>query len=165
MKTIRSLMTLVGLSLLLPALAVTVARAQSISATEFNGTLTLPFEVQWGSMILPPGEYTLNYGPLIDRAGTHAVAIVGEAKGSPHGSFLVQGRSRTSATKNALVCTREGDTLIARALEMPAIGESVSFGAPYGVEHLAQNTSPKAKAQLAEARMPTVRVPITPSGK
>jgi hypothetical protein len=165
MKTIRNWMTLVGLSLLLPALAVTAARAQGISAAEFNGSFTLPFEVQWGSMILPPGDYTLNYGRLIDRAGAHAVAVAGEAKGSPHGTLLVQGRSQTSATKNGLVCTREGDTLIVRALEMPAIGESVSFAAPYGIERLAQKKGPKAKTQLAEARMPTVRVPITPSGK
>jgi hypothetical protein len=165
MKTIRRVTILAGFSLLFPALAVTVARAQSIAASEFNGSFTLPFEVQWGNMILPAGDYTLNYGRLIDRAGAHAVAIAGEAEGSPRGTLLVQGRSQASATKNALVCAREGDTVIVRALELPAIGEATSFGTPHGVELLARKKTPKAKAQIAEARMPVVRVTITPSGK
>ncbi|MCL5005783.1 MAG: hypothetical protein M1404_04555 [Acidobacteria bacterium] len=167
MKTIRSLMTLVGLSLLLSALAVTVARAQNlvIAATEFSGSFTLPFEAQWGSMTLPAGDYTLSYGRVIDRAGAYAVAIAGEAKGGPHGVLLVQGRSQTSATKDALVCARGSNTLIVRALEMAAIGQSVSFAAPRGAEILAQKGSRGAYTQLAEAPMLIQRVPVKLNGK
>lgn len=171
MKTIRNLMTVVGLSLLLPVLAVTVAKAQSISANPadpeaaFSGSFTLPFEVQWGSMVLPAGDYTLDYGRLIDPAGMHAVAITAEENGGKRGVLLADGRGQSRAGANSLVYIRQGDTLIVTGLELPAIGESVTFKAPKSAQLMARKNGANARTQLAKARMPIQRLPIRSNGK
>jgi hypothetical protein len=86
MKKIRNLMTFGGLFVAVLALGTTGARAQRLYSTQFAGTFTIPFEVQWGTMTLPAGEYTLSYG--IQRSGANLVEIAGKAKGSPHGVIL-----------------------------------------------------------------------------
>ena len=103
MKTIRSLMTMVGISMVVLVLGTTGAWAQqapSLSETSFAGTFTLPIDAQWGSMTLPAGEYSLYYG----RAGAgdfRLVEVVGKAEGSPHGVIFAQQPEPASATKNS----------------------------------------------------------------
>lgn len=131
MKTIRSLMILAGLSAVLLALGVPGAKAQRFPTTSFSGTFGLPLEAQWGAMTLPAGEYTLEYGLL--NNGHHLVVVGSATKGRPLGVILAGPRNDASARKNALVCIREGDALIVRALELPAIGESIHFKIPHVV--------------------------------
>ena len=50
MKTIRSLTTNLGLSLVLFALGATGAKAQMLSATDFAGTFSLSNNAQLGSL-------------------------------------------------------------------------------------------------------------------
>ena len=162
MKTIRSLMTLVGLSVVFLALSAIGARAQqagSLSTTTFSGSFTLPNEAQWGHMTLPAGDYSLYYGRLF-AGGVNWVNIVGKAKGSPHGLIVVESNERTSATKDSLICIREGNSLLIRKLELPAIGESVSFAMPHGMEFMAQRQN-HGKYTLAEAPVLIQRVPVT----
>lgn len=167
MKTIRRVLTLVCLSLLFPALAATVAKAQSISAqaTEFSGSFTLPFETQWGSITLSAGEYTLDYGRTIDPAGMYAVAITAKEDGGGHGVLLVAGRGQARARANSLVCVREGNTLIVTGLELPAIGESVTFKMPKSAQLMARKKGAHATTQLAEAHMLIERLPIRSNKK
>jgi hypothetical protein len=133
MKTIRNLMILSGLCLVLFALTATGARAQTFASTSLTGTFTLPVETHWGAMTLPAGDYTLRYG-MPFRGGIYAVTVAGKAEGSPRGMILPRARDDASGGKNVLNCIREGDTLFVRALELPAIGESVHFRIPHGVE-------------------------------
>jgi hypothetical protein len=162
MKTIRSLMTLAGLILAVFALSATGAKAQSLTNTSFAGTFTISHEAQWGRMTLPAGTYNLYYGPLHD-GGASVVEVVGKAKGSPHGLILAAGNDDASAANNALVCVREGSTLIVRTLEMPAIGTSAQFSMPHGARLVAHNRNHKGYTQLAEAPMLIERISVAPN--
>ena len=152
MKTIRTRMILGALSMALLALWVTAAKAQVIAIPSFSGTFTLPVETHWGAMTFPAGDYTLRYG--IAFSSTYLVTVDGEEEGSPRGMILPQAREDASGGKNALNCIREGDILYVRALELPAIGESVHFKIPHGVEVrsklIAQTHSASGKTQLAQ---------------
>jgi hypothetical protein len=159
MKTIRSLMTLAGLCLVLFALGATGARGQVVYSTHFAGTFTLPFEAQWGAMTLPAGDYTLQYGTLDN--GHRLVLVRGTAKGSPYGMIPAGPVDDTSAAKNAIVCVREGNALIVRSLEMPAIGESVRFNLPRGAKLVAKLRNHNGYTQLAEAPMLIQQIPVT----
>lgn len=159
MKTIRGLMTLAALSVMVLALGATGAKGQANYSTHFAGTFTLPFEAQWGKMTLPAGDYTLQYG--LNDIGHGLVVVRGAAKGSPYGSIIAGPLGETSAKQNAIVCVRDGNTLIVRALDMPSIGQSVDFTLPPGAKLVAHNGKRGGYAQLAEAPMLIQRIPIT----
>lgn len=161
MKTIRAFMTLAGLCVALVALGATGANAAMISFPRFTGSFTLPTQAQWGAMALPAGHYSLYYGQAFN-GGTNAVEVVNQADGSVVGTILVEARNDTSAHSNALVCTREGNVDIVRALDLPALGESLNFALPNGARLVAslQNHKPNT-ALKEEARLSTGRVPGT----
>ncbi|HEV2245063.1 MAG TPA: hypothetical protein VGW37_00290 [Terriglobia bacterium] len=159
MKTIRGLMTLAGLSVMLLALGATGAKGQANYSTRFAGTFTLPFEAQWGRMTLPAGDYALQYG--LNEIGHGLVLVRGAAKGSPYGSIMAGPLGETSAKQNAIICVRDGNALIVRALEMPAIGKSVDFALPPGAKLAARNGKHSGYTQLAEAPMLIQRIPVT----
>ena len=163
MKTIRSLITMVGLSMVVLVLGATglwAQQAPSLSATSFAGNFTLPINARWGSMTLPAGKYTLRYGQPF-AGGLFAVEVLGKEKGSPHGVILVTGSDHSSAAKSALVCMREGEMLIIRALEMPAVGKTVNFALSPGGKLVANNAKHSGYAQLAEAPLLIQRIPVT----
>jgi hypothetical protein len=167
MKNTRNLAAMVGLSVMLFALGVTGAKAQQsqgLSVTDFGGTFTLPHDAVWGKMTLPAGDYSLYYGQLSD-GGIKVVEVVGKTEGSPHGFILAQMPNPTSAMKNGIVCVREGNSLVVRALEMSAIGESVNFRLPHGARLTARNANHNGYMQLAEAPMLIERIPVTLNAK
>ncbi|HEX5412841.1 MAG TPA: hypothetical protein VFZ27_13410 [Terriglobia bacterium] len=163
MKTIRGLMTLAGLSVMLLALGATGAKGQGSYATQFAGTFTLPFEAQWGKMTLPAGDYALQYG--LNEIGYGLVVVRGAAKGSPYGSIIAGPLGETSAKQNAIICVRDGNALIVRALEMPTIGTSVNFALPPGANFVAHNAKHSGYTQLAEAPVLIQRIPVTLDSK
>ena len=93
------------------------------------------------------------------------VEIVGKDQGSPHAFILPVGVTDAKATKNTLVCIREGDIGIVRALQMPAIGASVEFKLPSHTRLMARNGQHNKYAQLAEGPMLVQRIPVTFSNK
>ncbi len=164
MKTIRNFMILVATSLVLLVLAATGAKGQALGSTQFTGTFTLPFEAQLGAMTLPAGDYSIRYGRL-NNGGIYTVAITAKAEGGPHGWVLPESADPISATKNALVCVRQGNKITVRALELAEIGESVSFALPHGPELMAKLRNHNGNIQLAEMRVPVERVPIKVNAK
>ena len=165
MKTIRRLMTVAGIALALLTLGVTGAKAQDaliLSTTNLAGMLTLPNKAQWGNMSLPAGNYTLHYGRLFDSL---FVEVRGMAKGSPHGVIAVMGDSEASAAQNELICVRQWDSLVVRALEMPQIGKAAEFAMPRGAKLAAHNGKHSGYTQLAEAPMLIERIPVTLKAK
>jgi hypothetical protein len=162
MKTIRTFMTLAGLCVALVALGATSASAAVISFARFTGSFTLPTQAQWGPMTLPAGNYSLYYGRAFN-GGTNAVEVVNRADGSVRGTILVEARNDTSAHGNALVCTREGNVDIVRALDLPALGESLNFALPHGAQVVARlqnhkpNTALKEEASLSTERVPAAK--------
>lgn len=163
MRTIRNTMILGGLLLGILAIGSTGAKAQMAGPADFAGTFTLPHDAQWGRMFLPAGEYTLYYGQLT-IGGVHAVKIVGKEKGSPSGYVVSLPAVHSTASKNALVCIREGDGLIVRALNISELGESVGFMMPRNLK-LVANRQVHGKYILAEGPSLIQQIAITPSGK
>lgn len=160
MKMVRNFATLAGVSLMLLTLGATGATAQGFGLNQFAGKFTLTHEAQWGGMTLPAGEYNLSYGQLF-KGGVYAVMITGIAEGSPHGTILAGPVDQTSATKSQLVCIRNGDALIVRALELPALGETVEFPMPHGLRLLAQQMHRGTNRLLAEAPTLFQQIPVT----
>lgn len=132
MKTIRNIAIVAGVSLALFALGSTEARCQAITSTSFAGTFTLPVETHWGAITLPAGDYHLRYGSAF--SSSYLVTVADKTEQRVLGMFLAGSRNDVKAAENGLNCIREGDMLYVRALEMPAIGESVHFKIPHGVE-------------------------------
>lgn len=159
MKTVRNFMILAGLSVALVAMGATGARAQLIPLPEFTGSFTLPVQARWGSMTLPAGNYALYYGAPF-KGGNHAVEVV-KADGSVMGMVFVRGRKQTSASKSALVCNREGNVDVVRALELPGLGESIQFSLPRNLQLMANRQSHNATDQSAELHGLVQRVPVT----
>jgi len=163
MKSIRNWVSLVGMTMVAFALCATGARAQSLTTTNFAGTFNLPFEAQWGRTILPAGEYSLYYGRLND--GARMVEVVGKEEHTPHVLILPQGMNDASTTESALVCVREGNAGIVRALEMPQIGEAVEFNLPRGTKLMANRSNGNKNVQIAEGPKLIQRIPVTLAGK
>jgi|GEM_PF-467356 hypothetical protein len=161
MKTIRRLTTLAGLAVVVFALSATGARAQgpALTVTNFSGTFTLPFNAQWGRVALPAGEYSLYYGS--NFGGTKYVEIVAKERGSLHVLLLAGAPIDVSPNaKNALVCVREGNIGIVRALEMPQIGEALRFRMPQGAMLVSHNGRHNGSTQIAEAPVLIQRITI-----
>ena len=160
MKIIRNMVTLAGLFVAVFALCATGARAQSMTTTHFAGTFNLPFEAQWGNAILPVGQYSLYYGHLFE-GGPEMVEVVRKDTWSPHVLIPVQGIDQASGKKSDLVCVRQGDAGIVRTLELPQIGEAVSFKLPRHTQLMALRHKGSANKLLAEAPMLIQRVAVT----
>lgn len=164
MKTIRNITILLGLFLAPFALPAIRANAQAVSTVSFRGTFTLPFEAQWGVVALPAGQYSLQYG-LLGGGSAYVVEVTSKEKARPHVLLLPQAANDTSAAENALVCVREGNRLVVRALDLPAIGKSVSFPLPHGAKLIANRRSHNGYTQIAQAAMLIQRVPVIPNRK
>ena len=162
MKTIRRLMILAGLSVALFALSEIGARGEALFSPHFAGTFTLPFEAHWGALTLPSGDYSLRYGT--QENGHGLVFVRGTAKGSPYGMIFTGSPSNASTAKSVIVCVRQDNVLIVRALELPTIGEAVRFALPHGVKVralvVAGKRNKKGNTQLTEERIPIERVPV-----
>jgi hypothetical protein len=122
---IRNHTTLVGVFPVISSLGPAWRGNFSLRTTEFAGRFTLPFEAAWGEMVLPEGDYALFYGTL--GKGMQCVEILGATRGTPRGIFLVRELSAASVVQNAFICTYKRRKHTIRALELPAIGKSVSF--------------------------------------
>lgn len=125
---IRNHTTLVGVFPVISHVGMAFPRALGFRMKEFVGRFTLPFEAAWGEIVLAQGEYTLFYGAMGE--GLHCVEILGADETAPRGIFVVKEQNPASVVQNALVCTWRGERHIIRALELPAIGKSVTFTEP-----------------------------------
>lgn len=154
---------MLGLTLVFVALGAIGARGQVLDSTQFVGTFTLPISTQWGTITLPAGNYTLRYGNLY-AAGSF-VEVLGTDKGSRRVVIRVDGTGQSSATKNALVCIRDGEALIVRTFEMPAIGKSANFALPPSAKLLARSGKRGGYTQLAKAPILIQRIPVKTNAK
>lgn len=164
MKAIRNLLILAGLFVGLVALGAPGARAEVIPLPFFTGSFTLPVQTQWGSMTLPAGHYRLYYGQAF-RGGIYAVDLLNTTSGVHPGLVLVQARTTTSALKNELICTREGNVDVVRSLELPALRQSIHFALPHGMQLMASRQNHNANVLLADAQTNIERIPVQMIGK
>ena len=159
MKTLRRLLVPLSLLVMFLGLAVTGTKAQIIRQTHFTGTFTLPFTVQWGEMILPPGEYTLRYGTLT-TSGPHVIEVARAAMGFQHGVVAVLGQNDGKVTQNVLVCVREGNKGYVRSLQMAETGVSLNFKRPHYVE--VESWIVSNKFHSTNNQIAVVRIPVAP---
>jgi hypothetical protein len=122
---IRSHTILVGVFPVISPVGLSFRSVFGFGMAEFAGRFVLPFEASWGQMVLPGGDYTLNFGTL--GAGMCYVEILGVGQGRPGGIFLIREENPASVVQNALVCMQRKGRHMIRTLELPAIGKSVSF--------------------------------------
>jgi hypothetical protein len=100
------------------ATVATPARAQAA----YRGSLTLPFEVQWGRAVLPAGEYTLALTSIsqpmrvIDDGGRTRAFVYGsvERPRVGQGTFLLVTRDGSKRTVRSLNCPEWGVDLVYR---------------------------------------------------
>lgn len=162
LKKIRSMATLVGLSLVLFALGTTGAKAQGLATSTFDGSFTLNFNAQWGPMTLPAGHYNFRYGTL---NSVYYVELRGTAKGSPSGLIMVRGHNPTAATQSSLEFIREGNRGVVRSLQIADLGQIVYFQTPRGERLLAQKAKSGTNILLASTPRVIQRIAVTPSAK
>ncbi|HXH50212.1 MAG TPA: hypothetical protein VNM47_12780 [Terriglobia bacterium] len=159
MKTVRSLLVSISVLVMFLGLAATGAKAQSLKQTHFAGKFTLPFMIQWGGMILPPGDYNLYIGYLT-LSGPRMVEVANEDMGIQRGFVLPVASESRKATQSVLVCVVEGGRGYVRSLEIAELGQSIGFARPHGVSVQAwivgSNKSHNVNTQLAETRIPVV---------
>lgn len=163
MKKLRSILIPIAALLMFLPFSSTGAGVQSLYTTQFTGTFTLPFVAQWGRIILPPGEYTLNYGTL-NSAGLHAVEVASERDLSIRGWAIPMAKGDVKGTESHLVCVLEGNKVYVRSLELPEMSATLHFPRPHGVRVeawiVSEKQSHNATSRLAEIRVPIAPVPV-----
>jgi len=120
--------------------------ASLANAQEVQGTFNLPFEVNWGQAVLPPGNYSITPDSA-PGFPAHTVSIRGENNMACIIMPLVLDHSVSG--KSALIVERHGDSGTVRALRLPDAGLVIYYPAA------------KAKRQiLAQAPALIQRLPI-----
>ena len=150
MKSSRSLsqIKLSMLALLAACLCATVASAQTGSST-FKGNFTLPFEAQWGEVVLPPGEYTFTLNPFV---APFTATVRGENRTA---MIIAQAPSdREFRGRSELIAIRSGGRLRIRALNVADPGVVLYYGLPKA-----------EKPVIAQAPQLLQRIPVVAAGK
>lgn len=159
MKKVRSLLVSTSVLVMFLGLATAGVKAQSLKQTHFAGKFTLPFMVQWGGMILPPGDYNLYIGKL-NLSGPLMVEVANEDMGIQRGVVLPVTSENRKATQSVLVCVVEGARGYVRSLEIAELDQSIGFARPHGVSVQAwivgSNKSHNVNTRVAETRIPVV---------
>ncbi len=130
MKASRRFRFLTFLSLGLVALALSagVASAQNV----YEGSFTLPFQAQWGKMVLPPGEYSFT----LDKGVVDGLVKVRTSERYV-GMIFANGISNQSvAEKSELVAVGSEGFYQIRALRLSALGIQFEYKIPEGKHQL-----------------------------
>lgn len=129
------------------ALLATVASAGLLSAEDYNGTFTLPFEVRWGTAVLSAGDYSFQ----LDKS-EQIVTIRGENQAA---RVLSTARSDDNHVgSSALIIVRHGRKGTVRVLRLAEQNVAYTYPAPKG--------EPPMLAQAPELLQ---RIPVFVSGK
>jgi hypothetical protein len=107
--------------LVIVTLATCAFAAAANAQSSFTGKFTLPYEVHWGTAILPAGEYTITMDTL------HTAALVQSA--SNNQSFYTRVPMTDDSEKGApcLFITVHGDERMIRSLNLPQFGRSLIY--------------------------------------
>jgi len=110
---------------LFAAISVLALFPASAVASEASGKFTLTREVHWGSIVLPPGDYTYS----LELRGS-PILLLRAASGQP--GFLVMARTIDSVVteSDSLVLQRHGDEWFVSEMVFGSVGEELSFAAP-----------------------------------
>jgi len=119
MKTNRSRMMV--RCLVFASLAVCFSAAM-LSAEEWSGTFSLPFEARWDRVVLPPGDYSVYFntagnGQMVLRQGTRRIGLV----------WVSAEETPATSAKSQLLIVREGGTANVHILYVAELGLGTEF--------------------------------------
>lgn len=121
MKILKMASHLVLVALAL-ALSANVGKSQGVS---YEGTFTLPFEVRWGNVTLPPGDYMLRVDDVYASKITY---VQGEGKSVAVLTGVRDPREVSNHSQLDLVETANGYAV--KSLEAGQIGLSFDYAVP-----------------------------------
>ena len=131
------------------ALLATAVSAGLLSAEDYVGKFTLPFQAKWGRATLPAGDYEFQ---LNTARSPYTVTVRGQDKAA---MIMSEGTSTKDASdRSELVVVRRGRTGTIRALHLNEVGQTFFYVPPKGERQL-----------LAQAPELIQRIPILVSGK
>lgn len=130
-----NLQKMLKLSLLALAILVVASAVPANAQQVYKATFTLPFEAQWGSAVIEPGEYTISVEDapgqqLVRLHGSSDIAVFpGITNWAPYGE------------KAKLVFVNVNGLNTLRAFDAPAIGKAFTFPVHKSKGERAQLTS------------------------
>jgi hypothetical protein len=107
--------------LLIVTLATCAFAVAANAQSGFTGKFTLPYEVHWGTVVLPAGEYTISMDSL------HTATLV--QSGNNNQSFYTRIPLMEDSEKGAacLFITVQGNERMIRSLNLPQYGRSLVY--------------------------------------
>jgi len=132
------------------ALAAGCMFAGVASAQDFTGKFTLPCEVQWGTAVLPAGNYTLEHN---SARRSDLMTIRGE-KETVMALPVSQSFDADRSGKSALILARMKGKAVVRVLVLTELGMEFTYAWPKG-EHVL----------LAQGPVLIQRIPVTRVGR
>jgi hypothetical protein len=132
MRFMSSLKNLVFLAVttmsLLPAPAV---------AQDASGTFTLTKQVRWGTVLLPPGDYSYS----VEHRAAETV-LLRSSTGGPSGIVMAASVSRVDPPgASRLVLQNQGGEWFVRSMVLRGIGEELHFTSPSRATEAAQDAN------------------------
>lgn len=94
----------------------------------FTGSFTLPYEVHWGTNVLPAGEYTI----VVDSL--RAPALIRSANGKAHMYTAAPIPVDCDKKTTSLFVTVRGNQRMIHSMSLPASGVSLIFARPSSAE-------------------------------
>jgi len=135
------------------AVAILFSAAPSYAQQSYKGSFTLPFEVNWGGLVLPPGSYTFT---IPDIAVTpHLLQVQGQ--GPSAFIYATTADSKVASGGSQLTLRNVGGELVVRTLEAREIGLTFFFATPKAPNDCLAKTR---KAPRAEPSIEDVAEPI-----
>jgi hypothetical protein len=112
-----------GLALLAGFFTANLANAQEAC----RGKFTLPFEAQWGQVVLPAGEYSFT----LDNDTVGGKVTIQSETGRTAGYVLNQGiYDRQNLDHSELILVRSGGSYTVRALRLEDLGMTLEYSVP-----------------------------------
>ena len=122
---------LAALGVLAACFSAPSASLQGAGPPAYRGKFTLPTTVQWGTAVLPAGDYSFT----LDSAMLGGIAIVsGEGKAVMVMSNAVSDRS--TSEHSSLLIVRSGGSVRVRSVHLAELGRDFYYGAPKGENQL-----------------------------
>ena len=109
------------------ALLATVASVGLLSAEDYRGKFTLPFETKWGGATLPPGDYTLQ---LNTGVPPYTVRVSGDGAGAFISTWDVS--NGKGSGRSSLIIVRNGPKGTVLALQLADRGMVFTYRLPKG---------------------------------
>jgi hypothetical protein len=112
-----------GLALLAGCFTANLASAQDA----FKGSFTLPFQVRWGQVVLPPGEYSFT----LDHGSVQGKVTIWTGTRKAVGFVNNQGvYDQQTVDRSELVLVRSGGNYTVRALRLEDLGMTLEYSVP-----------------------------------